>query len=434
MCWTLKINDIMQNRIHRYRFISLFLLALLFFNAVIAQDSLQKLTIGQIISTIETSYPEIIKYQSKIQSVQAKVEGAKAWMPPTISAGPDQFFYNPSMLKDNSDMNRAGITLSVEQMIPNNSKLNAKKNYLQSLAVIQQNNAEWTKNTFRYYARYLYYQRVVAEKTLALLQENRELLTMLINSSEGKYAYNQSDLGTIFKAKAKLEELKNMEAMLLATITESNIGLNTLMNRDVDIPFSIDTVVAFNDDGIKSRYNDPAAIKRSDILSMENSINSMKLNKEWMYSQRKPDFGIRFNHMQMLNMPNQYSLMGMMTIPIVPWSSKMYRSDVKSMGFEIESMTKEKEGMQLMALRMINEKVAMLKYGKIQLDNFKTGIIPMYNKNFEANLLAYQQNTGNLFVLLDSWEMLLMKKTEYYNKTLEVMKLEADYEYETETK
>jgi cobalt-zinc-cadmium efflux system outer membrane protein len=266
------------------------------------------------------------------------------------------------------------------------------------------------------------------------VQENKELLSMLVNTSEAKFPYNQSDLSSIFKAKAKLEELKNMETMLFATIAESNIGLNTLMSRDVNTSFTVDTILTLKDYELKSKYTDTSSVKRSDILSMQNNIASMKLNKELMYSQRKPDFGVKFSHMQMFGMPNQYSLMGMMTIPIVPWSSKMYKSEVKSMGFEIESMTKEKEGMQLMALRMINEKLVMLKYGKTQLTNFKSGIIPMYSKNFEANLLAYKQNTGNLFVLLDSWEMLLMKKMEYYNKTLEVLKIEADYEYETETK
>jgi cobalt-zinc-cadmium efflux system outer membrane protein len=392
------------------------------------------LTLIQVTDSIEKKYPEIIKYDSKIKSIQALVEGAKAWMPPTLSAGPEQFFYNASLLNDKSDMNRAGITVSVAQMIPNNSKLNAKKSYLKSLAVIQQNNSEWTKNTFRYYAKYLFYQRVVAEKTLNLVQENKELLSMLVNTSEAKFPYNQSDLSSIFKAKAKLEELKNMETMLFATIAESNIGLNTLMSRDVNTSFTVDTILTLKDYELKSKYTDTSSVKRSDILSMQNNIASMKLNKELMYSQRKPDFGVKFSHMQMFGMPNQYSLMGMMTIPIVPWSSKMYKSEVKSMGFEIESMTKEKEGMQLMALRMINEKLVMLKYGKTQLTNFKSGIIPMYSKNFEANLLAYKQNTGNLFVLLDSWEMLLMKKMEYYNKTLEVLKIEADYEYETETK
>lgn len=397
-----------------------------------AQDTLPVLSLNQVISTVETTYPDILKFESKIQAVRARVEGARAWMPPTVSVGPEQFFYNPVLLGDQTDMNRSGITLSIEQMIPNPRKLDAKQNYLQSLEAIEQNRVEWTKNTFRLYARQLYYQRVVAERTLRLVQENRELLNMLIKTSEAKYPYNQSDLASIFKAKAKIEELKNMETMLLATIAESTIGLNTLMNRDVNTNFSIDTTVVLKPYNIGLPPAADFVLGRNDILTMQNTIESMRLDRERMWAERKPDFGIRFSHMQMFTMPPQYSIMGMMTIPIAPWSSKMYKSEVKSMDFQIRAMTQEKEGMQLMASRMINEKLAMLKYAREQLANYETGIIPAYVQNFEANLLAYNQNTGNLFVLLDSWEMLLMKRMEYNAKMLEVLKLEADYEYETE--
>ncbi|MFN0176677.1 MAG: TolC family protein, partial [Saprospiraceae bacterium] len=401
-------------------------------SSVAGQDTLPVMSLSQVISTVEASYPDILKFESKILAARASVEGARAWMPPTISAGPEQFFYNPFMLGDETPMNRAGITVSIEQMIPNPWKLDAKQNYLQSLEAIEQNWVEWTKNTFRLYSKQLYYQWVVAERTLRLVQENRELLNMLIKTSEAKYPYNQSDLGNIFKAKAKIEELKNMETMLLATIAESTIGLNTLMNRDVNTNFSIDTTVVLKTYNIGLPFAADSVLRRNDIMAMQNTIESMRLDRERIWADRKPDFGIRFSHMQMFNMPPQYSIMGMMTIPIAPWSSKMYKSEVKSMDFQIRAMTHEKEGMQLMATRMINEKLAMLKYARQQLANYETGIIPAYVQNFEANLLAYNQNTGNLFVLLDSWEMLLMKRMEYNAKMLEVLKLEADYEYETE--
>lgn len=402
--------------------------------SLVAQDTLPVMSLSQVMSTVEASYPDILKFESKIYAVRARVEGARAWMPPALSAGPEQFFYNPVMLSDETPMNRAGITISIEQMIPNPWKLDAKQNYLQSLEAIEGNKAEWTKNTFRLYARQLYYQRVVAERTLQLVQENRELLNMLIKTSEAKYPFNQSDLGSIFKARAKMEELKNMETMLRATIAESNIGLNTLMNRDVNTNFSIDTTVVLKPYETGLPLAADFALGRSDIRTMQSTIESMRLDRERMWAERKPDFGIRFTHMQMFNMPPQYSIMGMMTIPIAPWSSKMYKSEVKNMDFQIRAMAQEKEGMQLMATRMINEKLAMLKYTKQQLANYETGIIPAYEKNFEANLLAYKQNTGNLFVLLDSWEMLLMKQMEFYLKLLSVLKLEADYEYETEIK
>ena len=146
----------------------------------------------------------------------------------------------------------------------------------------------------------------------------------------------------------------------------------------------------------------------------------------------KPDFGLRVSHMNMLGMPNQFSVMGMITIPIVPWSSKMYKTEVQSMTYEIDAMNFEKENMKLMAVRMINEKLAMLKYERQQFDNYQKDIIPLYKKSMEANLLAYKQNTGNFFVLLDAWEMLFMKQLEQLDKLMLLLRLQTEYEYETE--
>jgi len=153
-----------------------------------------------------------------------------------------------------------------------------------------------------------------------------------------------------------------------------------------------------------------------------------------MASGAKPDFGIQFSHGQMFSMPNQFSIMGMMTIPIVPWSSKMYKSEVKSMDFEIEAMEKEKSTMQLMASQMIHEKITMLAYEKKQLDNYDKNVIPSYRSNLESNLISYGQNTGNFFVLLDSWNMLLMKRLERVDKLGQVLTVQAEYEYQKEIK
>ena len=87
-----------------------------------------------------------------------------------------------------------------------------------------------------------------------------------------------------------------------------------------------------------------------------------------------------------------------------------------------------------MATKMFTEKLTMLRYENGQYQNYSQQIIPAYENNMQANLLAFKQNTGDLFVLLDAWEMLLMKKLEMYDRLFNILKLEAEYEYETEIK
>ncbi len=406
---------------------------LLCFHQTQAQDS-SYISLEKLLQQVETNYPSIIQYQYSIQSIQAKADGAKAWMPPTFSTGIMRFPYDFSMLKEKNDpMNQAGIAFSVEQMIPNPSKLNAKKSYISSLAEIEKSKREWTKNELRREAKILYYNRYVTERKQRILKESEEILQLLITTSEEKFTNNQSQLQTIYKAKARLAELKNMLVMLNSVIAESNIGLNTLMLRDANTPFQIDTLISPSN-YLFSIADTVSISNRSDITVMSNYIQSMKLEQKVMKIGNRPDFGVRVEHMQMFGMPNQWSVMGMMTLPIVPWASKMYRSETKSIGFQIQSMEQEKLRMELMAKRMLSEKLAMLNYENEQYQSYIKNIIPAYENNLQANLLAYKQNTGDFFVLLDAWEMLLMKKLEAYDKLFNILKLEAEYEYEREIK
>lgn len=398
-----------------------------------AQDT-TRISLEKLLQQVETNYPSINQYQYNIQSLQSRADGAKAWMPPTFSSGIMRFPYNFSMLKEKNDpMNQAGVAFSVEQMIPNPSKLNAKKSYISSLAEIEKSKREWTKNELRREAKILYYNRYVTEKKQRILKESEEILQLLITTSEEKFTNNQSQLQTIYKAKARLAELKNMLVMLNGVIAESNIGLNTLMVRDVNTPFQIDTLVSPGN-YLFSIADTASVSNRSDITALSKYIQSMKLEQKVMKTGARPDFGVRAEHAQMFGMPNQWSIMGMITIPIAPWSSKMYSSEVKSIGFQIQSMEQEKQTMELMASKMSAEKLAMLNYESQQYQSYTKNIVPAYENNLQANLLAYKQNTGDFFVLLDAWEMVLMKKMEAYDKLFNILKLEAEYEYEREIK
>src|SRR3546814_10247849 len=70
---------------------------------------------------------------------------------------------------------------------------------------------------------------------------------------------------------------------------------------------------------------------RSDLLRMDRTIESMRLGVELERMERKPSFSLRFEHMLPYGgmMPNTYTVMGMISIPIAPWSSKTYRSNIR---------------------------------------------------------------------------------------------------------
>lgn len=390
------------------------------------------LSLDTLLGRVETNYPSILQYQYTIRSIEEKTAGAKAWMPPTFSTGLMRFPYNTMLLNEKNDpMNQAGISFSLEQMIPNPGKLNAKKAYYSALVSLEQNKKEWTKNELWREAKIMYYNRYIAEKQTAIVKESEEVLRLLITIAEEKFVNNQTQLQTIYKAKARLSELKTMLLMLNSRVAESNINLNMLLVRDLNTAFSIDTLLTLKEYSLNLSGLDSIPL-RSDLTLISNYINSMKLEQKVMNTGAKPDFGVRVEHMYMFGMPDQWSAMGMITIPIVPWASKMYKTESEAMGFQILAMEQEKQTMELMAKRMVAEKYRMLQYETLQYKTYLSDILPAYENNLQANLLAYRQNTGDFFVLLDAWEMLLMKKLEANDKLFAALKLEAEYEYEME--
>lgn len=414
--------------------VSIFISLLVTVSSIKAQDTV-RLSLPDIFKEVDKSYPLLQLYKNRISSIRALAEGARSWMPPTLSVAIDKFPYRLGMISEKSPMNEAGFMFSVEQMIPNAAKLNAKRDYILSQQDISSNEAEWEKNVLHYTARLYYYRRFTAERKLKLVSEYEELLKMLIKTAKDKYVYNQSDLPSIFKAEASLSELKNMETMLLSQVAESTIGINTLLSKDVNTPFAIDTLLQPTDYQAELlNINDTTFLNRSDILAVESRIRSMQSSLRLAATDSKPDFGIQFSHGQMFGMPNQFSIMGMVTVPIVPWSSRMYKSEVRSMSFDIEAMQNERSTMRLMTTQMIREKITMLNYENRQLKNFESSILPAYRKNLESNLLAYRQNTGNFFVLLDAWNMLLMKEIERIDKLAQVFTIQSEYEYQREIK
>lgn len=412
------------------KFIILILIAAFNPFRMAAQDTTY-LNLDGVITRMLSSYPALLQYSLQARALEAQAEGARSWMPPSISVSAESFPYNLSQLTTMSPENNAGLMFSLEQMIPNFKKINTRFQYLQSLANVRRSDSVRLRDQLIFSAAQLFYQRLISERRASILNQNLDVLQLLISTAEENNRYNRSNLSTIYKAQAKLPDIKNMLLMQRSSISEADVGLNILMNRPTPSQFSIDTTIPIERlKNLIATTNDSIIARRGDIAALEKSIASMKLNIVATEANLLPDFGLRFSHGQMFGMPNQFSVMGVMTLPFVPWASTMYTADIQAMRLNIEAMQKERESMVLMARRMSTERRVMLRYAFEQTENIKTHVIPAYEKNLEVSLLAFKQNTTDFFIVLDAWEMLLMKQIEYWNRMGDVLQTKTELEYE----
>jgi outer membrane protein TolC len=398
----------------------------------------QVMSLENVLNEIEKNQPELKKYDAKINAYDTYATGAKALDAPQVGAGFFMTPYNPQMWKADPAMNTNGMgsfMLSAQQMIMNPKKLNANSNYMKSMSGIEKEMKGSMKNELFSMAKMSYYEWVVLKRRKTILMESESILKYLIESTELRYKYGMDKLNAYYKAKGMLGDVQTMMVMTNQEINQKMIELNTLMNHDKSLSFDVDTLIKFNE--YENVLVDSAAIMsaRSDFKILKQSENLLRTKQTFENSKRLPDFGLKYDHMLAFGkQPQQFSLMAMVTIPIAPWSSKMYQSTVKGLNYEIEASKFEQQGFVNNVSGTIENIKVKIKNKKQQIELSEKVVIPSMKKNYETTLLAYEQNTEELFMVLDAWQNLKLMQLNYIDQLMELVELQIQYENQLEIK
>lgn len=396
----------------------------------------QTLSLEEVLTNIKTNNPQLKMYDADIQSMDAAAKGAKSWMAPQVSSGFFMTPYNTKMWKaDEMNPGMGNFMLGVTQMIPNSSKLKADSNYMNAMSSIEVENKNYTLNQLNMFAKTNYYQWLVLNKKIKIANDNLLLLEYMIKSMEIRYQFNMDKLPTYYKAKSQYGSLQNMITMLQNDISQKRIMLNTLMARDQNTAFEIDSTYTLIDfDRIKSDSTSLSQ-NRSDIKAIEKTIELNQLKIEAEKTKLRPEFGVNYDHMFAFGeQPQQFSLMLMANIPFAPWSSKMTKANIDSYLIKKESLNWQKQ-------MILNEAIGMITGMQTELTNLKKqysiaekSIIPALKRNYDTAVIAWQNNTGDLFAVLDAWEALNMAQMDTLDKLQTILNTQIEIEKQLEIK
>lgn len=387
------------------------------------------LTLDTILRRIDQHNILLQTYELKAQGYRYSADAATAWMAPMVGIGTFMTPYPGQMKMEPSDA--GSLMLRVEQDIPNRAKQSAARRYIESQGNVERASRAVTLNDLRAQAKRQYYSWLVAEQKIKVLEQAGDIMALMRKIEEVRYPYNQSQLSSVYGADARIEENKNMIRMQEGVIGRARGYLNGLMSQQGNTPFQIDTSrkVLFNP-GVPDSIG--LSAQRGDIRRMNESIRSMELNIAAMKQARKPDFKIQYDHMYPLDamMLNAYSIMGMISIPIVPWASKMYKSDIKAMQLNVQAMETERSAMLQETQGMLYGMQAEIGSMQKRIQGMETKIIPSLHKALEVNILNYKENKLALPVVIDSWEALTMMQMNVLDEKAKLYQMIVDYEKE----
>ncbi len=392
----------------------------------------QVVSLDSVLALIESNNPSLQQYDSRVRALDEYAAGAKSWMAPMVGAGTFMVPYTTPAMSEDSD--RGAWMFTVEQDIPNPAKLNANREYLRSRADVEKQNRSIRFNELRSEAKLLYYQWLIAEEKLLVLRDNAKVMSLMLKLARIRYSFNQGSLGNIHKAEGRLSEVENMQLTASGEIDEKKYRLKSLANLSPSDAIMIDTTTVV-DFSPATLAHDTASLRdqRSDIQQINETIETMRLNQQLQKFQAKPDFRLRFDHMRPIgNMPSQFSAMVMVSIPIAPWSSRMYKAEVRGTQYDIEGLAKSREAILTETRGTLAGMASRIATMERQLENYKTKIIPALKKNYQTLMLAYEENREQLPIVIDGWEAMNMAQMDYLEKVEEYYTMIVNYEKEIE--
>src|SRR5690242_3069864 len=177
----------------------------------------QTLKLPDVLDSVQQSYPSLKMYDAQIRSQDAAAKGAKNWMPPEVSMGLWNTPYNTALWNGSKADGTMPATkgmgtymISAQQMFPNKKYNDAKEAYMEALSSVTKNDKEAALNNLFSAAKKNYYEWIIIEKKLSILNEDEKLLNFMISNAETRYKNGLGKISAYYKAKASLGNIQNM--------------------------------------------------------------------------------------------------------------------------------------------------------------------------------------------------------------------------------
>ncbi|WP_188932401.1 TolC family protein [Puia dinghuensis] len=394
------------------------------------------LGIDSILRIIGRNHPSLRSSDALAQSLDESAKGARSWEAPQLSTGWWMTPYDPSLWKRQGN-GASGIgqyMVSAEQMFPNRRRQDAEEAYLRSMSAVERAKKGATANELYAAARRAYYQWVVAEHRMGVLDEDAKLLDFMIRDAELRYKNNLGKIGAYYKAKAALGNLAGRRIGLENDVEQVRIALNTLMNRDKATAFEVDTAVVV-DMPVVGVDSMSLLEGRSDIRAVSESIRLNGLEQTADRAKLRPEFGVRYDHMFGFGgTPMEYTLMATVRLPMLSWSSRASKANVESLKWKAQSLEDERQAMVNDATGAAYGLQRALDAKRRQVKVLEEQVLPALQKNLQTLELAYEQNTEELLSVYDAWASLDNTKMEYWDGVEQVLLMEVELKKVLEVK
>src|SRR5882762_3671331 len=369
---------------------------------------------------------EAEKNNPQIEAARHGWEAAKQ-VPTQVSTLPDPQFTlqhfsvgSPRPFAGYTNSDFAYIGLGVSQDIPYPGKLRLKGEIAKREAEVSQQQIESVRRGVLAELKAAYFQLAYLSKTLAILEQDGELLKQVQQAADARYRSGMGTQQDLLQAQLQQTKLLREIAMHHLEVGKLEAQLKQLLNRPQDSP-DIEPTDLVETPFVQTYAELLAAtqVQNPEIASAKKMIEKQSLQVDLARKDFYPDFNVQY--MWQRTDPTQFRAYYMLTFGVrVPiYRGRKQRPELVQAEAELNRSHSESEVQsQRVAFELRSEYETAEKTAEL-LKIFREGLLPQARAGFQAGIAGYQSNRQDFPALLTSFLDVLHLDEEYWRSMAE---------------
>jgi outer membrane protein TolC len=402
--------------------------ALLFFVALGATAFAQEPTSSHTGAATPLSelLAETEKNNPQIEAARHGFEAAKQ-VPTQVSTLPDPQFTlqhfsvgSPRPFAGYTNSEFAYVGLGVSQDIPYPGKFRLKGEIAKREADVSQQQIESVRRSVFAELKAAYFQLAYLSKTLAILDQDGELLKQVQQAADARYRSGMSTQQDLLQAQLQQTKLLREIAMHHLEVGKLEAQIKQLLNRAQDSPDIEPTDLV--ETPLVQTYAEllaAAQVQNPEIASAKKTIEKQSLQVDLARKDFYPDFNVQY--MWQRTDPTQFRAYYMLSVGVrVPiYRSRKQRPQLAQAEAEKLRAGSELEAQSQQVAAELRTQYVLAQQTSELLKIHREGLSPQSRSEFQAALAAYQSNKQDFQALLTAFLDVLHLDEEYWQNVAE---------------
>jgi len=371
-----------------------------------AADTLQ---LQKLVREAMDRNPEILAARRTIDAKRARVPQVRAWPDPKVSLGYVGNLLPFTLMRADPSSARQ---LMAEQEIPYPGKTRLRGEVAAREADAASLAYEAIERRVTAEVKQAYFDLYLVDRSLAILQQNRELLQTFEKITETRYSVGKAAQQDVLKAQLEISKLVERQALLEESRKTAEARLNSL--RDLPVDTLVGSPGEVKPSALALSLADLLAAAQSndpELKQQRTMVEGNRLAVDLARREIRPDFSVGYVYMQRDALPDMKGITFSTTLPVFR-RNKQNQAIVEAVA-NLDSSQRMEENETTMVRYQVKEQYQQVQATSKLMTLYSQAILPQSSLTMESSLSSYEVGAADFLTVLSNFATVLDYQTAY---------------------